>query len=304
MWLYLAIQAGALGSRVIPLAWRYRIATVMADFLWLIWTSKRRTCIDNMAVVLGSIPTDPEVRRTAQRAFHEFGKGVVEFLGFPNIDPNDPLLSDVYVEGWEHLEAGLAKNHGVILASGHFGSTYMGGLALVSKTKKISAVADTFHPKKVDRLIRRTREARGFRLIPTTNARQIIRALRDNQLVVVMFDRPLPLDQGVPVSLFNRETALPAGPAVMALKTGATVVPAYIFRNSDNTFSGKAFPAATANLTGDKSWDVRAITQKLADSLEEVVRERPDQWSMFRPMWPQSSESSSQEMHEASIEAG
>ncbi|HZT95458.1 MAG TPA: hypothetical protein VFB34_01350 [Chloroflexota bacterium] len=304
MWLYLAIISGALGSRIIPLAWRYRLATVIADLLWLIWTSKRRTCIDNMAVVLGGSPGDPEVRKTARRAFHQFGKGVVDFLGFANIDPNDPLLRNMPMEGWEHVEAGLARGRGVLLATGHYGSTDMGGLALVSKTKGFAAVADTFKPSYVDRLIRKTRESKGFRLIPATNVREILRALHANELVVVLFDRPLPLDQGVPVSFFGRETAFPAGTAVMAVKTGATVVPGYIVRNADNSFTGRTFPPATSNLTGDKSWDVRAITQNMADSLEAMIRARPDQWYMFRHMWPDAVPAGNRSsMREASIEA-
>lgn len=268
--------------------------------MWLIWTSKRRTCIDNMSVVLSGSPSDKHVRRTARKAFHQFGKGIVDFLGFANIDPRSPRLAGMQIDGWEHLTAGLGRGKGVILATGHFGSSDMGGVTLASRTEGFYAVADTFHPPYVDRLIRRTREKKGFHLIPTSSVREIIRALHQNALVVVLFDRPLPLDEGVPVRFFGRETALPAGAAVMARHTGAAVVPAYIFREDDNSCRGVIYAPVSEDSTGDKDRDVRVVTQRLADSLEAAVRRQPDQWYMFRSMWPRPApEPVATELHEA-----
>ena len=287
MWLYVVIKVGAWSSRVIPLSLRYRISTVIADLLWLTWTSKRRTCIDNMSIVVGGNPCDSEVRKTARDAFHQFGKGIVDFLGFANIDPHHPVVKDMPLEGWDLVEEGLARGKGVILATAHFGSTDMGGITLANRSDNFYAVADVFYPEYVDRLIRRTRESKGYRLIPATSARGIIRALKDNALVVVLFDRPMPRGEGVPVTFFGRRTALPAGVAVIARHSGATVLPGYIFREPDNTFRGHIFPSVSSDLTGQKDRDIELVMQRLADSLERTIREAPDQWYMFRPMWPE-----------------
>jgi KDO2-lipid IV(A) lauroyltransferase len=304
MWLYLAIQLGAAGSRVLPLSWRYRISTVIADFLWLIWTSKRRTCIDNMAVVLGGNPSNRMVRRIARYSFHQFGKGIVDFLGFADIDPQDPLIADMPVDGFEHITEGLKRGKGVIIATGHFGSIDLGGVALAKRVPKFYAVADTFQPPYVDRLVRKKRESKGFNLMPTTSARDLIRALHDNAVVVVLFDRPMPLDRGTQVSLFGQMTAVPSGPAVIGLRTGSAIVPAYIFRQKDNTIHALICPSVTDGLTGDKAWDERTIMQRLAGSLELAVRRAPAQWYMFRQMWPTApAPDTAREMQEASIEA-
>jgi lauroyl/myristoyl acyltransferase len=287
MWLYIVIKVGAWVSHVIPLGVRYRMSTVISDFLWIIWTSKRRTCIDNMSVVLDGAPTDPRVRRMARDAFHQFGKGIVDFLGFANMDPGDPLVKDIPLGGWDLVQDGLAKGNGVLVATAHFGSTDMGGITLANRSDNFYAVADVFYPPYVDRLIRRTREQKGYRLIPVTSARGIIRALKQNALVVVLFDRPMPLDEGVPVTMFGRRTALPAGVAVVARHSGATVLPGFIFRNPDNSFRGRIYPDVAVELTGDKKRDIAIVMQRLADSLEGAIRESPDQWYMFRPMWPE-----------------
>jgi|SRR5579872_2732531 len=286
MWLYVVIRVGAFASRIIPLSLRYRISTVISDLLWITWTSKRRTCIENMSIVLGGQPSDQAVRRVARRAFHQFGKGIVDFLGFTNIDPEDPVVKDMPIEGWELVEEGLARGNGVIVATAHFGSTDMGGIAVANRSDNFYAVADVFYPEYVNRLITQTREQRGYKLIPATSARGIIRALKENALVVVLFDKPMPLDGGVPVTFFGRHTALPAGVAVVAKHSNATVLPGYIFRNPDNTFRGHVYPSVTEGLTGQKDNDAQMVMQRLADSLERVIKEAPDQWYMFRPMWP------------------
>lgn len=287
MWLYVVIKVGAWVSRIIPLGMRYRVSTVIADLLWLTWTSKRRTCIENMSVVLNGDPRERGVRHMARRAFHQFGKGIVDFLGFTNIDPSDPMLSRMPIHGWERVEEELKHGRGALLATAHFGSTDMGGIALANHSDNFYAVADVFYPPYVDRLIRTTREQKGYRLIPATSARGIFRALKRNALVVVLFDRPLAEGEGVPVTMFGKHTALPAGVAVVARHSGAAVFPGYIFRNPDGSFEGRIYDCVSNDLTGDKDRDVQIVMQRLADSLENAIREAPDQWYMFRPMWRQ-----------------
>lgn len=304
MWLYLAIQAGALGSRLLPLNWRYRISTVLGDLIWLVWSSKRRTCIENMSVVLGKDSMDASVRRTARRSFQHFAKGIVDFLGYSNIQPEDPFVAEMPISGWEHVTAALDRGKGVVLATAHFGSIDLGALALSRRCPDFHAVADTFHPRSVDELVRRTRESKGLRLIPTASVRRVMRALRDNALVVVLFDRPMPRAEGVPVRFFGRETAMPGGPAIMALRMDAAVLPAFVFRQEDNRLHGRVFPPVTEGLFGDKARNAGVIMQRLADTLQSVVSETPEQWYMFRPMWPEAPGHESRHVREASAEVG
>jgi KDO2-lipid IV(A) lauroyltransferase len=73
---------------------------------------------------------------------------------------------------------------------------------------------------------------------------------------------------------------------VLALKTGATILPVYMFRQPDRTFESVVFPPIHPVDTGDRDRDTQSIMQRLMDTMQTVVRERPDQWYMFRPMWP------------------
>jgi KDO2-lipid IV(A) lauroyltransferase len=114
----------------------------------------------------------------------------------------------------------------------------------------------------------------------------MMKVLKDKGTLIVLFDRPVDIGRGVPVRFFGRQTAVPGGPAVLAKRTGALVVPVYMFRHADSSFESMLFPPITVPDTGDKDRDTQVVMQKLMDTMQSVVRERPDQWYMFRSMWP------------------
>lgn len=292
MALYLVIQVGAMLSRIIPRRWRYLIGTAIGDLVFWIWPTKRRVLLENMAQIFGLPVRDPVVRRHAMKSMRNYLKYLVEFLELPTLSPRDEVISSMKITGIEHLQAALDHGRGVILASAHFGTIEVGGLRLTEFTD-FHAVYDSFTPDYLDRLIQRKRLEKGIDLVPVKDIRKMIGVLRAGGTLCMLYDRPVDLARGVAVRFFGRVTAVPAGPAALALKTGATVLPVYMLRHPDLTFESVIYPPIQWAETGNRDHDVQNIMQKLMDTLQEVVRERPDMWYMFRPMWPaQNSETS------------
>lgn len=285
MALYLIIQVGAALSRIIPRRWRYLIGTAVGDIVFWVWPAKRRVLLENMAQIFDLPARDPVVRRHAVKSMRNYLKYLVEFLELPTLSSTDHVISSMSIVGAEHLEEALARGKGVILASAHFGTIEVGGLRLTDFTD-FHAVYDEFRPEYLDRLIQRKRREKGIDLIPVRDVRSMIRVLRHGGLLAMLYDRPVEIGRGVAVRFFGRETAVPAGPAVLALKTGATVLPAYMFRNPDLSFESVIYPPLEWTPSGDRDRDVQSIMQRLMDTLEDVVRRHPDMWYMFRPMWP------------------
>ena len=91
---------------------------------------------------------------------------------------------------------------------------------------------------------------------------------------------------GVPVRLFGRDTRWPGGAAALAMKTDALILPGGCWRNPDNTYSIMAAPPIRCESTGDRDGDLRRNMQRIVDALEQIIRRHPDQWYMFRRMWP------------------
>jgi KDO2-lipid IV(A) lauroyltransferase len=111
--------------------------------------------------------------------------------------------------------------------------------------------------------------------------------LRRNQVVGFVCDGPQ-REGGVEVTFFGQRAWLPGGPARFALRCGSPMVFGYVGRRpGDRTFFGGIEPLDAYTPTGDEAADMRALTQAWVVRLEDLLRQHPDQWYMFRQMWPE-----------------
>jgi KDO2-lipid IV(A) lauroyltransferase len=270
----------------LPLKVAYGIASPVGDLLFLLWRRGRGNAIDNMRYVLGREAADLEVYRTAQRSFRNYMKLLVDFVRLPRTS-DEEVERRVRVEGWEHLDRALEGGKGVLLVGSHLGSWDLAGLALAARGHELCVVAERQKPPWLDRTARDWREARGIHLIfMERTLKPLFRALTRNQLVGIVVDRPLPQGDGVTVEFFGQMISWPSGPAALALRTGAQVITGYLVRTLDGHFKGEIFPPLEFQPRGDKLEDLRRLSQEIVTLQEELIRRYPDQWYMFRRMWP------------------
>jgi KDO2-lipid IV(A) lauroyltransferase len=146
-------------------------------------------------------------------------------------------------------------------------------------------IAESLQPPRWNELVQAARSAVGLRVIPVgASAMRFLRVLRQKEILAFLIDRPMD-DEGVPVTFFGRETNVPAGAAALALKGNAQILAGYIVR-SGNSYVAQISHPFTRPSTGDPRRDLEALTQALFDWMERVIRQYPDQWFMFRRMWP------------------
>lgn len=272
----------------LPLKMAYGSASLVGDLLFLLWRRGRANVIDNMRHVLGSGATDLEVRGIAQRSFRNYMKLLVDFVRLPRTS-DEEVESRVQGEGWEHLDRALEGGKGALLVGAHLGSWDLAGLALAARGHELYVVAERQQPAWLDRIARDWREARGVHLIfMERTLKPLFRALARNQLVGMVVDRPLPEGEGVTVEFFGQMIPWPSGPATLALRTGAQVITGYLVRTSGGHFKGEIFPPLEFQPCGDKFEDLCRLSQKIVTLQEELIRRYPDQWYMFRRMWPSS----------------
>jgi KDO2-lipid IV(A) lauroyltransferase len=274
----------------LPLKLCYRIADVVGDLVYVFWPRGRRNVIDNMRHVLGPGATEREIRATTRRSFRNYLGLLVDFARSSNMDPST-IEGRLRGSGWEHLDAAFAHGKGVLLVGSHLGSWERAGVALVTRGYRVSAVSETLGNERINRMAMKFRAARGIELIPMEYAlKRVYGALRRNEGVGLVTDRPLPPDEGVLVDFFDQRIPWPTGPAVLALRTGARLVTGYLVRNERDDYVGQIFPALDFEVTDDQEADVQRITQQLVSIQEDVIRRYPDQWFMFRRMWPSTRE--------------
>jgi KDO2-lipid IV(A) lauroyltransferase len=296
---YWTYQTFSFLSGKVPLRFSYWVGSVVGDVVYLTWRRHSANAVSNMRRVLGDSADWRAVKLTARVSFRNYAKTLVDFLRFPHLDVQDIRRAIPSQRGWEHLDEALARGKGVIAITGHIGNWDLAAALMGTHGLPLHAIADTFEPKKIDDLVNGTREKYGIKIIKleTGSLKQIFTALKHNEIVMLLFDKPEP-DQGVPVQFFGETAWVPEGPAAIARKTGAAIVVGYCLRRRD----GKTFYGVfekpldyESQLTGEKDHDIRVITQQIVDRMEAVIRKHPDQWYMFRQMWPRT------ELHDAEI---
>jgi len=127
----------------------------------------------------------------------------------------------------------------------------------------------------------------GVSLLPTAGTGlQLLRALRREEMVALIVDVGYRDNGGVPVNFLGHPTYFPAGPARLARISGAPIVFGVAVRRPGNRFIAYGSPPILSARTKEAAQDIRDVTQQLVDIFARFVRRYPDQWYVFRDMWP------------------
>lgn len=270
----------ALGHLPPRLAWT--VGGWIAQAGYVLWPRKRRWVNRNFAHVLGTGPDDPQVRRLALAAYRNYARYLVELMRLSSL-PYEEAARQVDPHGLDTFEEIRARSNGLIFVVAHVGNNEAIAAGLARKGWPVNVVADDSSFPELFDYLRRQREAWGVRLIPWRNLRDVYKVLRRGEMLGLLVDwgyRP----DGIPVRLFDAWTTLPAGPAVLAARSGATILPITVRRHPDGRFfvtHDQPITVASADRAA-----LAAATQQIADALERTIAAAPEQWYSFKPIWP------------------
>jgi KDO2-lipid IV(A) lauroyltransferase len=287
---YQLARAGYGLAKWTPRRARHGIGKALGEALYLGWRSKRINTQHNMAFVSGQPAGDPRTKHLAAASWRNYGRIIADFIYFPhfNFDRLEQRIHDLSggENGWRgYIEQALAPGKGVILASAHFGNYDMAA-AYFARHYPLWIVTENFPDPQMTELVLGQRKERGIGLIPMEgSARRILRALQQNQLVAIAVDRPVSREEGVEIRFFGHKTYVPGGPAALALKGGAAIVPGFMWYGPRGEIFVRAFPPIFPQSGADKTAEIARLTQCMFDALEEIVHEWPTQWYMFRQFW-------------------
>jgi KDO2-lipid IV(A) lauroyltransferase len=241
-----------------------------------------------------------------RRVFVHFAKTAIDFLCGPALTPAD-MQRLVRAEGFEHVEAALARGKGVIIITAHFGNWEMLGRWLAQHGVPMTVVARDPENPEFAAWVRQMRESAGFTVASKGGSvRELLGRLKKNLAVGLLPDQN---SGDLFVPFLGVPAGTVAGPATLALHTGAALLPSYCARMPDDTYRLMILPPIPTHATGDKDADVARIMGEVNRVLEGVVREYPDQWLWLHNRWKSAfeeknrerawSDADEQERHEA-----
>ena len=267
---------------------------------YLAWPTKRRWSNRNFGHVLGLPPDHPQVRSMALRAYYGYGHYLVELMRLPTRSRDEiaALATDLDVVEVQRLWRENPGGGGIIYTVGHVGSNDTVAAAIAGHGMPMSVVADDSAFPEVFEILRRQREAWGVKVIAWRNLRAIYGVLRAGKMLALLIDWGYRSD-GIPVKLFGHWTALPAGPATLAAKTGSRILPIRVRRRPDGTYH-ISWPDPI-DLSSAAPAELQRATQAMADALASSISAAPEQWYSFKPIWPATPEEAADLERRASL---
>jgi KDO2-lipid IV(A) lauroyltransferase len=231
--------------------------------------------------------TERELRDRVRRTFDSYARYWLEMFRLPAEVRAGNVARYIEVDGFEHLQAAMAAGKGTILALPHLGGWEWGGAWMAGLGGDLLAVVEPVEPPELFEWFVAQRNAFGLDIVPLGPdvSTRVSRALRDNRLVCLLCDRDLTGD-GVEVEFFGERTTLPAGPATLALRTGATLLTVAVYFEAGRGHRARIRPPVSVERAGRLREDIARITQSLAHEFERLIREAPEQWHLLQPNWP------------------
>jgi len=281
---YLGFRAIAGLTGILPGAWQYAIARRVSDGCYLLDRRGREELIGNLRGVLGPSAPPALVRHEARGAFRSFGAYLCEFFGHERLCGRF-IDEHVVVLGRENLEAALGQGRGAMFCSGHYSNWEFGASIVAHLGYPITIVVQMHADPRVAGLFVQQRRRVGVQVVGSQHgAKGALKALRQNQTVALMGDRRTG-GPGIPVRFCGRQTCLPQGPWRIALISGAALLPTFMHRRSNDSFTLEIGAALQAPAEGTLQERMACLAQAWADRFAACLRADPSQWAAFRSVW-------------------
>ena len=238
------------------------------------------------ARVAGRPLTVAEQRAAVRASVASYARYWMESLRLQRLD-REKIEARFSIDGLEHIRAAREAGTGAVRAIPHVGGWDVGGAWFVANGVPLAVVVEAIEPPELFEWFAGLRRSFGLKVIPLGKGAgtEVLRCLRDNEVVGLLCDRDIG-GGGVEVEFFGERTTLPGGPATLALRSGAPVLPTAIFFDGPRVHHAIVRPPVTIERSGRFRDDVTRLTAATARELEALIRRAPDQWHLFQPNWP------------------
>lgn len=281
---YVVIRGIAFLAQMVPLFWAYTLSSFVFSMGYRLWPQKRRDTQHNVSRILGQPASSPAVQQLAHEAWRNFGKYFVEFLRMPKMTRAD-FERLVTVQGEDKLLGALDHPRGAIFVQAHFGNMDMAATCLGRYNRTVVVAADNLKPPALMNWTKRARAKWRMELVPTKGSLPLLQSvLEKGGLVGLAVDVGV-RQKGIAVKFFGDDSMFPAGPALLAKRTGAVIVPCCAYCTPERNFVVVVDEPIVFQDTGDEARDLQATTQQMVNRLETFIAAHPDQWYIFRPVW-------------------
>nr|HID57664.1 lauroyl acyltransferase [Desulfobacterales bacterium] len=244
----------------------------------------RKIVLTNLTRAFSRTMTQAEIYRLGRMVFENLCQIPFEMGFFLRLNHRNFQKYFSFI-GFSNLDSAYQKNKGVLCLTAHIGNWELLSGIPAMLGYPLSMVVRPLDFKPMDNFMKKFRTRSGGKLIPKNSSmRMILNSLKRGELVGMLLDQNVDWYDGVFVRYFGRPACTNKGLALVALKTGAPVVPVFLIRD------GKRFilhcePQVSLVRTGDKTKDIEINTERFTSIIESFVRRYPEQWFWVHQRW-------------------
>ncbi len=283
--LYLA--AIYLFARITPRGYQLWHVRMVGRIFHFFMPSRRGIIQNNLSVILNRPAEDPVVRQRALQTFQNYGLYLLDYVRLNNLP--DYLVPRE--SGAPHIKKALADGKGAILIMPHLGHWELGGVLFAMRECPIHALTLKDPEENVQDFrdnIRRTLGIETLHIDPANygNVLKLVKLLRQNQVIAMLGDRYEGGKKAI-VDFFGKKVIFPVGAMILALNSGAPVIPVFTVARPDGEYlAWMEKPIFVERISGIKTEQLMTQkTQELANVFESVISRYPDQWYHFFDYW-------------------
>ena len=270
-------------ARLLP--WRVvrALGTGLGFLFYTLDGRHRRIALGNLAA---AFPRKSPAERQAivRDVFGHFGRLLFELLKFSGLS-RDQVLARVEIEGGDRIRDARAKGRGALLFTGHFGYWEINAIAHAAAFAPIGVLARPLDNCRLHDLLERMRGCQGNYVIYRRGAlRRVLKALGANDGVAILIDQHIQAPDAVTVSFFDRPAATTLALGVLALRTGAPVIPVFALPDGVGRYR-LVYEHPVDPPADDTPESIRDFTQRCTDVLEMHVRRHPELWLWMHRRW-------------------
>lgn len=274
------------GAKVVPLSLLYKFTNFIGWIGYHFAFKHRKIAVDSLTKAFGKEKSHQEIERIARGCFSSMAGTAIEFFMFMQFP--ERLRSFVEIEGVENLDKALSEGKGVVALSAHFGSFPLLLSKLAMEGYKIHSVLRHMRDKKLDEMFEKKRNMMKVGSIYTQPRKECVnrslKVLRDKEILFVQLDQNFGTG-GIFVDFFGRKAATAVGPVIFSIRTGAPIVPMFIYRIEGPRHKIVIEPPVEVKKDAERDEMVFEAVSKFTKLIEEYIRKYPQEWGWIHKRW-------------------
>lgn len=270
---------------ILPYRFSMKAGAFLGLLLFYAWGSRKRVALENLrkAVEASAIVISEPVEKVIREHFRNLGRYFVEiskiYYGLGR-----RIIDSVEFEGLEHIHQAQSKGKGVIFLTGHCGNWELMAIATSIRLMKLTIVARTVNNPYLNKFIGKAREKYGNTVIYKQGAlKGVMESLKKGGCVGILMDQAVTRPEGYVIEFLRRGAWTTKIPSLVARKTGAAVLPAFIHRTEKGHKVTVYSEVALSDSTGEDV--VVEDTRRFSGYIERYIREYPSEWLWIHRRW-------------------